>query len=758
MCQNTTCKHKNIVPTGKRHGRIWDANTKLAAGMIHTGIGPAQVNGLLTALNIPPVSTRTLQARQNETGLAVESVAEESMQECLEEEIQETVRNEGNEDLTVSVDAGWQKRGSGRSFDSLSGHCSMIGTQTGKVLDCEVRIKSCRICEHAKREKNQPKDHNCRQNWQGSSKSMEQDMVISMVKKKLEKGINISTVICDEDTTTMSRLRQNVSHSITKMSDKNHIKKNFTSTLYSLKTKHKSLTTRVIRYFLKCFNYLLAQNKENPSGIEQGLDALGKHPFGNHSSCDKTWCAHADDPTKKYSSLPYGKPLHDEKLQEEVMSICSRLKQNSSNLSRLGSTQGNESFNKSVSLKAPKNHHFSGSGSLNYRLAASVAEKNSGQKHLVEVNKKIGLSPGKHTKKLCYLRESQSRKRRAIARTREAKRRRIELKAKKCQGTATREIREGPTYESGIDLCTEKPDYIQIPPPSFKPELETVPICDQTLVFFDLETTGLARTSHITQLAAVHGNETFSTYVMPDIPITPSASDITGLEVRNGILYHHGKKVNTLSISVALDSFFSFLEKFSNVILVGHNIKTFDCPVLLEALESCRMIPKLTETVKGFLDTRILFKTVHPNLHSYSQQSLAKTLLNMSYNAHDALDDVLMLQSLVNKVEFSEIDHNCSTFSCQYACDIFNYQKLIHKNLPSLQCLIDQNVISLGMAKKIAGSGLDFSCLNLECKRNQDGIYALFTEKSLNCKFVRVTNSKRILDSVNEFFMSLNES
>ena len=43
----------------------------------------------------------------------------------------------------------------------------MIGAQTGKVLDCEVRIKSCRICEHAKREKNQPKDHNCRQNWQG---------------------------------------------------------------------------------------------------------------------------------------------------------------------------------------------------------------------------------------------------------------------------------------------------------------------------------------------------------------------------------------------------------------------------------------------------------------------------------------------------------------------------------------------------------------------------------------------------------------
>ena len=34
MCQNMTCQHKNIIPTGKRHGRIWDANTKLAVGII----------------------------------------------------------------------------------------------------------------------------------------------------------------------------------------------------------------------------------------------------------------------------------------------------------------------------------------------------------------------------------------------------------------------------------------------------------------------------------------------------------------------------------------------------------------------------------------------------------------------------------------------------------------------------------------------------------------------------------------------------
>ena len=131
----------------------------------------------------------------------------------------------------------------------------------------------------------------------------------------------------------------------------------------------------------------------------------------------------------------------------------------------------------------------------------------------------------------------------------------------------------------------------------WKPELEAVPICDQTLVFFDLETTGLGRLNNIIfkysalnisllSISAIiiwltykwevifldlfsssylsHNSTSSSSWelhlfnVMPDIPITLSASEITGLEVRNGILNNHGKKVNTSSISVALDSFFLF--------------------------------------------------------------------------------------------------------------------------------------------------------------------------------------------------------
>ena len=38
MCQNTNRQHKNIVPSEKRHGRIWDAYTKLALGIIISSV------------------------------------------------------------------------------------------------------------------------------------------------------------------------------------------------------------------------------------------------------------------------------------------------------------------------------------------------------------------------------------------------------------------------------------------------------------------------------------------------------------------------------------------------------------------------------------------------------------------------------------------------------------------------------------------------------------------------------------------------
>ena len=36
--------------------------------------------------------------------------------------------------------------GSGKNYSSLSGHRTLIGAKSGKIIDYETRIKHCRMC------------------------------------------------------------------------------------------------------------------------------------------------------------------------------------------------------------------------------------------------------------------------------------------------------------------------------------------------------------------------------------------------------------------------------------------------------------------------------------------------------------------------------------------------------------------------------------------------------------------------------------
>lgn len=99
---------------------------------------------------------------------------------------------------------------------------------------------------------------------------------------------------------------------------------------------------------------MVSQNQGSPSGIEKGLTALSFHSFDNHKECDKLWCHHKRDPTKKFTSLPYGRPLENKALQQDLEGIFNKLKKHSQKLANLGSTQSNESFNKTIASKAQK--------------------------------------------------------------------------------------------------------------------------------------------------------------------------------------------------------------------------------------------------------------------------------------------------------------------------------------------------------------------------------------------------------------------
>lgn len=124
---------------------------------------------------------------------------------------------------------GWQKRGSGRSYDSKSGVGTLIGNNTGKICAFGVRQSDCRICNRVvDGNKDNILPHNCTKNWSGSAKAMEPDVGIHLIKSVENQGVKVSTIIMDDDTTTMARIRQDLDHTVTKWSDVNHTTKHLT--------------------------------------------------------------------------------------------------------------------------------------------------------------------------------------------------------------------------------------------------------------------------------------------------------------------------------------------------------------------------------------------------------------------------------------------------------------------------------------------------------------------------------------------------
>ncbi|XP_063408927.1 uncharacterized protein LOC134692407 [Mytilus trossulus] len=89
--------------------------------------------------------------------------------------------------------------------------------------------------------------------------------------------------------------------------------------------------------------------------------------------------------------------MSGEQLRDDLLKLFKQLADRSDRLIHIGTSQANESLNHIIATKAPKAKHFGGSESLNFRVAAGVAQLNCGRKYIVDVNENHGLSPGKVT-------------------------------------------------------------------------------------------------------------------------------------------------------------------------------------------------------------------------------------------------------------------------------------------------------------------------------------------------------------------------
>ncbi|XP_063436090.1 uncharacterized protein LOC134717530 [Mytilus trossulus] len=716
------CSGMKLVSTGKRNEKgAFDINSKVALAMMHSGMGPDHVVNFLSTCNIPPPDPKTLKKKEKCIAL---SLIDEASDSCITASAEEKAISPSDE-LECSFDAGWQTRGSGWQYNSNTGHSSLVGVKTGKVLDYDVRSKLCSICQHHLGRKETVPNHQCNSNWHGSSKAMEPDMALSMVTRMDNRGCTVGIIHADNDSTTSSRLKQKFAN-IKKRDDKNHVKKNLSKQLYAAANKYKELKGKgVIPYILRCYMYAISSNQSKENDLCERLDSIVPHLFGDHSGCSGDWCTYSKQPeTYRYKHLPKGEPLSNENLRKQLETMTENYKKRSSQLVDLGSTQSNENFNNIVASKAPKNRSYGGTSSLKARVSAAVLQKNEGYTWVNKVNKKALLSPG-----TISVRVGQRIDRKRLWQKKNSssvlfKRDRFKRKNKKTFQQIKAAVIEGETYQPQIEENVSVRDIEKIPT---KYSLEGI----DNYVVFDLETTGLSRTSDITQISAYDGTNMLNLYVSPRQSISSKASDVTGItfSFERNQMYCHGVPVESVCIRTALLQLIEMIQKKSRPVLVGHNIHSYDVPVLRNLLHEFNLLSSFDDLIYGCIDTLKIAKREIPkaDVLNYKQQTLVQKFLEIVYDAHNSEEDVRSLYKLFHL----KLKQTCS------GKDLFpfNYLSIVE----GFSSVIVKKIISKDTARKLSCTGLNLHHLELAYKRNNDdGVKSIMQEHGLKGKTANV--------------------
>jgi hypothetical protein len=117
-----------------------EVNLRLVYSMSCIGQGLAGLKTFCAVMDIPPpISQKSYDNIVKKIKSATQVVAEKSMKTASSEEKEIT----GSSDVRISGDGTWKTRG----HTSKVGVCSVIGSESGKVIDVEVLSSFCKACE-----------------------------------------------------------------------------------------------------------------------------------------------------------------------------------------------------------------------------------------------------------------------------------------------------------------------------------------------------------------------------------------------------------------------------------------------------------------------------------------------------------------------------------------------------------------------------------------------------------------------------------
>ena len=192
--------------------------------------------------------------------------------------------------IIVLFEFGRTTKGSGRSYDSLSGTGTIVGFFSGKVVAYMNLNRKCKSCDM-----NIPlENHVCKKNFEGSAKAMEPYAAEQRVSNNVvfkECKIEVGGVGADNDSSAIKAMRNACSHEIIKHSDKNHTSKGVVSELFRMKNSHKELNGKEIAYLKKYFNYCVAQCKGDSVNMANALRNIPNQCYNIHDNCGD-WCGY----------------------------------------------------------------------------------------------------------------------------------------------------------------------------------------------------------------------------------------------------------------------------------------------------------------------------------------------------------------------------------------------------------------------------------------------------------------------------------
>jgi len=522
---------RTTLPRGK-HPRTSDfsVNCQYVAACVASGDGGSEAARILGLLDLPNYATMekfTFPKVEFMISGNLQDVSKDALADNLREEVRLSMledndanygdwaqaMEQGNEldssmyaKIKGGADMAWQKRSSGRRYDSLSGHEFVIGSKTRKPIMMCIKSKFCRICSLAKARDVVPRNHQCVINHTDSSGSMETDALVDMVHELDTKWkVHLSPTCTDDDSTMRARLRwNNQDHKahhgefpkvqIQKGKDKGkwrvrndtgklranvpepffvadpaHRKKTLRNRLYAFnalakKRKH-GFGPADITWIVKNFSYFVnTLNKLDHSHWATRAKCVLDHHFDCHDNCGDFCLRKKDlvDKTPEENKKKFYRCMEKDATLYEMLSEIVGDFTTQERLDEVGhgmDTQANESLNNTIAWKAPKGKTYCGSRSLENRVCIAVSTHLIGPEvHFRRLHTSLGITIRPGTAHYLRLQTKALECRRSKQRKLDTKRKRNDknfAKLKEQLDKLLADTKEGRQYKPGVALEKE---------------------------------------------------------------------------------------------------------------------------------------------------------------------------------------------------------------------------------------------------------------------------------------------------------------